>query len=323
MSCFVTAVGVILGRMPELPRDVHGRAAPGATVRWIVEQQWGVIARRQLLSCGVGRGQIASWIGRSLLLPVHPGVYAYGHGVLPSEGRMVAALLYAGKGSGLSNDTGMWWYGLVESEPSTVSVSAPGRRASLPGVDVHHPRTLELVTHRRFPITSLARTTLAYAATHSLAEVRRALSEADYRGLLDIDAIKAVCGRGHKGSAKLLSALERHEPRLAYSRSRLERKFIELCRRFGLPLPELNVRLGRMTVDAMFRANRVVVELDGYRAHHSPAQLARDRRRELQCRRLGFAVLRYTEDQIDNEPELVAADVARGLGLNPPAPLAG
>jgi very-short-patch-repair endonuclease len=143
-----------------------------------------------------------------------------------------------------------------------------------------------------------------------------ALSEADYWDLLDIEAIRAVCGRGHAGSVRLLSALERHEPRLAYSRSRLERKFIALCRRYGLPLPEINAKIGLMTVDALYRAQRVVVELDGHRGHRSPAQLSRDRRRELHCRRLGFTVLRYTEDQIDNEPELVAADLARELGLS-------
>src|SRR5262249_44698708 len=154
------------------------------------------------------------------------------------EGRMVAALLYAGKGSGISHDTGMWWYGFITMEPVTISVSAPGRRCSLPRVDVHHPRTLELIRHRRFPVTTVARTMLDYAATHTLEEVRMALSEADYRDLLDVGAIGAVCGRGHLGSATLRKALERHEPDLARARSRLERKFIALCRRYGLPAPE-------------------------------------------------------------------------------------
>jgi hypothetical protein len=36
----------------------------------------------------------------------------------------------------------------------------------------------------------------------------------------------------------------------------------------------------------------------------------------MRCRELGFTVIRYTEDQIDNDPELVAADLARELGLS-------
>jgi very-short-patch-repair endonuclease len=36
----------------------------------------------------------------------------------------------------------------------------------------------------------------------------------------------------------------------------------------------------------------------------------------MRCRELGYRVVRYTEDQIDHEPERVAADVARALGLS-------
>jgi very-short-patch-repair endonuclease len=71
-----------------------------------------------------------------------------------------------------------------------------------------------------------------------------------------------------------------------------------------------------MTVDAIWWDRRVVVELDGIKGHRSPARMRRDRRRELHCRRRGFVPLRYTEDMIDNEPDLVAEDVARELGLS-------
>jgi hypothetical protein len=246
----------------------------------MVEQQWGVIARWQLLNFGVGRGQIESWIARGLLIAVHPGVYALGHTRLPIEGRLVAALLYAGKGAALSHATGVWWWELTPVEPATIAVSAPGRRSSVPGVDVHHPRTLEPTRHRHFPIVTVARALLDYAATATDEQIRLALSEADYRGRLDLRAIHAAIGRGHSGSARLGRALKRHEPRLAYSRSRVERKFLALCKRYGLPLPDLNAKLGLMTIDALFRDQRVAVELDGYRGHRSKAQLERDRRRD-------------------------------------------
>jgi very-short-patch-repair endonuclease len=285
-------------------------------VRWIAEAQWGVIARWQLFDCGVSSGTISRWIERGWLIRVHPGVYALGHTNLPIEGRMVAALLYSGKGSGLSHALGVWWFGLIPEQPETLSVSAPGRRSSLPGVDVHHPRTLELTSHRRFPITPVERALLDYSATATLGDVRMALSEADYRDLLHIEKIKTTCGRGHAGSARLREALASHEPRLAHTRSRLERKFVALCKRYRIPLPDVNQKLSWMTVDAIWWDRRVVVELDGYRGHRSRARLERDRRREMRCRELGYLVVRYTEDQIDHEPERVAADVARALGLS-------
>jgi very-short-patch-repair endonuclease len=43
--------------------------------------------------------------------------------------------------------------------------------------------------------------------------------------------------------------------------------------------------------------------------------MVRDRRRDLHLRALGFTVIRYTEYQLYNEPELVIADVKRALGI--------
>lgn len=301
--------------MSELLSELHGGHGLGAAVRWILEQQWGVISRWQLIDCGVGRRKLESWVARGLLVPIHPGVYALGHTNLQIEGRMVAALLYAGTGSGLNDATALWWFDVLRAQPTTISVCAPGRRASLPGVDVHHPRTIELTSHRRFPTVTIERALLDYAATASFGDVRMALSEADYRDLLSIERIKDVCGRGHAGSVNLTRALAEHEPRLAEARSRIERKFLALCKRYGIPLPDLNRKLGPMTVDAIWLERRVVVELDGIRGHRSPARMRRDRRRELYCRRRRFTPLRYTEDMLDKEPDLVAEDVADALGI--------
>jgi very-short-patch-repair endonuclease len=55
------------------------------------------------------------------------------------------------------------------------------------------------------------------------------------------------------------------------------------------------------------------VELDGYRGHHTPAQLARDHRRDLILRRAGIQPLRYSRrDVVALEPE-VLADLTRAL----------
>ena len=55
-----------------------------------------MIGHEQLRHCGLGNRAIARWRGRGRLHVIHPGVYAYGHRSIPIEGRMVAALLYAG-----------------------------------------------------------------------------------------------------------------------------------------------------------------------------------------------------------------------------------
>jgi very-short-patch-repair endonuclease len=68
-----------------------------------------------------------------------------------------------------------------------------------------------------------------------------------------------------------------------------------------------------ITVDALWRDQRVVVELDGLRAHNTPERFERDHRRDLRLRRAGFLVLRYTWLQLTRELELVTADVQSAL----------
>jgi hypothetical protein len=154
---------------------------------------------------------------------------------------------------------------------------------------------------------------LDYAAEAELPAVRRVLAEADYTRLLDLQAVEAILGQGRPGTAKLRTALERHQPRLARTRSPLEEAFIPLLERAGIPLPEINARLEGWTVDALWRRERLVVELDGYDNHRTPAQIERDRRKELQLRAAGFLVIRYSGYQADHEPQLVAADLQAAL----------
>ena len=89
---------------------------------------------------------------------IHRGVYALGHSSVPIEGRLVAALLHAGPGALLSHQAAGWWWGLLDREPGVIDVSAPGRRRSLDGVRVHHPRVLDGTRWRRLPITTVSRT---------------------------------------------------------------------------------------------------------------------------------------------------------------------
>jgi hypothetical protein len=74
---------------------------------------------------------------------------------------------------------------------------------------------------------------LDFAANASLNGVRNALAKAEYLGLLEVRAVEAVLGQGRPGTAKLRQALQRHQPRLADTRSRTERRFLQLCEDAG------------------------------------------------------------------------------------------
>jgi very-short-patch-repair endonuclease len=122
-------------------------------------------------------------------------------------------------------------------------------------------------------------------------------------------------GKGRPGSRSLRAALRSHLPQLAQTLSALEERFVELCERAAIPMPEINAQIGRMRVDALWREPRVAVELDGVAAHGSWAQIKRDRQRETALRAKGFQVVRYTWDQVTKQREIVIADLRHLLEI--------
>ncbi|HET9154015.1 MAG TPA: DUF559 domain-containing protein [Solirubrobacterales bacterium] len=103
------------------------------------------------------------------------------------------------------------------------------------------------------------------------------------------------------------------------ARSDLEEDFFALVRRHlsRLPPPETNVKLGRHEVDFLWREQKVVVETDSYLYHRGSVSFHSDHARDLDLRQLGYTVLRFTDTQIEDEPDRVAALVADAVGVAP------
>jgi very-short-patch-repair endonuclease len=93
------------------------------------------------------------------------------------------------------------------------------------------------------------------------------------------------------------------------TRSGLERHFLRLCRQHELPEPEVNARIGPYEVDFLWREARLVVEVDGYRYHSSRATFRADRARDRELGRRGLTVLRFADDELDDDPLAVMSSV--------------
>jgi hypothetical protein len=280
----------------------------------LVVRQSGVVSRQQLRDLGFSDTMIARWLESGRLHRLHRQVFAVGHTAISIEGRLWAALLYAGRDAVFSHTTAAWLWRLIDAEPTRIHLIGPGRRSSLPDVRIHHSRQIGRAECRGFPVTSVARTLLDIAGMLPFRQLRRALAEAEYRKLLEPAEIFAVAGSGRRGSRALRRAMAKHMPELAETLSALEERFLELCESAGLPIPEANRKTGLMRIDAVWRDARLAVEVDGGDAHAGLGQLKRDRDRELILREQGFQVVRYSWEQISRRPGQVAEDLRRLLG---------
>ena len=288
---------------------MRSRSAKDLVAR-LADRQNGRVSVAQLKALGVASVAVARLVADGYLRPGHPRVYAVGHRAPSVEADLTAAVLYAGPGAMLSHATALWWRGLLDRRPWSLEVSTPRRCRSLPGVTVHGRRDCRREWHNGLPMTTIEQALLDFAAVAPLDRVRYALANADYLQVLDVAALQVIAGTGRRGSTKLRAALKRHEPKLARTRSPLERIFLPFCEVHGIPLPDdVNVWIEGVLVDAVWWKQRLVVELDGKGNHSSWAQIQRDRSNELKLRAAGFDVMRYGTVQFDEEPELVARDL--------------
>jgi hypothetical protein len=288
-------------------------------VAQVAERQAGRVAAFQLAYLGIARATVHGWVRSAYLHDVVPRVYAVGHVAPSREADLWAAILYAGPGAVLSHVTAAHWRDLADFTGPVIHVSTPRACASLPGIAVHGRRArLDREIVDGMPVTTVAQTVLDVAAsTPDLKLVRKLLAEIEYRtGALDADRLRVVGGRGRRGTVRLAEALDAYDPRLAYTNGRLELGFYVFCEQRtqrGVPLPECNVVVAGVRVDAYFRAHALVVELDGDANHRTAAQRRRDRRNELILRDHEIEVVRYDWALVEDEPELTERDLLAAL----------
>lgn len=247
------------------------------------------------------------------MIPRLPGVYAVGHDSPSVKAQLVEAVLYAGPEAMLTGAVAAWWLELRDHRPKLIEVATPKQCGSLPSIHVRGRRDFTRTWHRDLPVAPVAEVLFHYAVTASHSELRRALAHTEYHGYIDLDLLPPLLRRGKPGSCPLRRALAAHDPRLARVRSPLEIDFLELCQRYAIPAPEVNVRIAGLEVDMLWRAEGVAVELDGGGNHRTVAQMHRDRDNDLLLRRVGLVVQRYSRPQVLHRPDEVSQDVLRTL----------
>ena len=288
-----------------------------AQVAWCAARQHGVVARGQLVAAGITRSGIERRVAAGWLHRLHRGVFAVGHPGLSRRGRWMAAVLAGGTAGVLSHrSAGALWGMCIDASGPEITV--PGRkRHAQADVTVHSGaiRPGDVVLLDGIRVTKVARTLLDLAEVLTVEQLVRAVDQATAARHLHPDLMSSMIRqtRGRRGLKPLKQALLITRPQDVLTRSQLERRALRLITNVRLPAPEANVRLHRYEVDLLWRAHRVVVELDGREWHDTPAAFERDRRRDADLMAHGWRVLRFTWRQVVNDPVWVAARLSAVL----------
>ena len=99
------------------------------------------------------------------------------------------------------------------------------------------------------------------------------------------------------------------------TRSELEDRFVAFCREYGLPTPRTNVRRWGLEIDALFEAEKVIVEIDGWGYHQDRRSFESDRERDTIAAEHGHLTVRLTGLRLDGQPAEEARRLHRILEL--------
>lgn len=283
-----------------------------AAVAGLAHRQHGIAAHDQLLRLGLSHWSIQRRIAAGRLHPIYRGVYSVGHQVLTLRGRWMAAVLACGDGALLSHFDAAALWDLRRAGRGKIHVTSARSRAGHHGLQLHRPRRVDpddRAVVDGIPVTSVARTLLDLAGVLRQDQLERLVEQAELRKLFDLRAVDQLLqrSRGRRGTGKLMSVIADLRPFVPMTRSDLERAFVQLCRDEGLPEPAMNLWLHGYEVDALFREDAIVVELDGGEYHATTAARKRDPIRDARLQAAGYRILRVHERWLHEAPAAVRA----------------
>jgi hypothetical protein len=188
-----------------------------------------------------------------------------------------------------------------------ITVIAP-RQVRIKGVRVRRCNRLDsrdVTVKNGIPVTTVARTIVDLAELLTAAQLANVMYEAAYRGLLDLDSVRATAARltGRHHAHVLDEAIDMHLAGSAGTKSEKEDAFHALLQG-RVDTPIANVKVLGHEVDAFWPDHRLIAEIDGP-GHARPRARRRDRKRDTGLRAAGYTVLRFRDIDVMERPEEV------------------
>jgi hypothetical protein len=308
-----------------------------AELAGLAAEQHLVFSLADLAKIGLSASAVHKRTASARLHRIHRGVYStVPKDQLPWRSQYMAAVLACGDGAAISHREAAHLHNLRPSNRDTIDVLVPRRRApNVPGLTVHTSLTLtddDVTEVDGIPCTTIARTHLDLAAVVSQPQTERGLNQAEVMRVFDLRALRDQLDRNprHPGTPQLDRALKLYRPDTAPTESDSEEVFVALCRANGLPTPERQVWFtfadghDAFRADFVWRAQRLVLEVDSRTFHGTARAFEADRLRDQRLTKAGWRVVRVTRRQLEQEPAWVVGLVRDLLGqaTAPTAPTA-
>lgn len=227
----------------------------------------------------------------------------------------MAAVLACGDGAVLSHSSAAALWRIGSEQRTVIELSLPSHsRRRRPALRIHRRPSLEerdITAEFGIPVTTPIQTLIDMALRLDRAGIERMINEADKYNLADPPGIRRALDQrvGEPGVAALRRILDRRTFRL--TKEELERRFLPLAAKAGLPVPLTGQWVNGFEVDFYWPDLGLVVETDGLRYHRTPAEQARDRLRDQAHTAAGLTQLRFTHEQVRYEPEYVQRILAQ------------
>jgi hypothetical protein len=193
----------------------------------------------------------------------------------------MAAVLACGPDAALSHRSAAALWRILPRWHTPTEVTTPTKR-SHPGIHVHRSRHADATTHYGIPVTTPGRTLVDLADVLNPKQLTRALNEAQVQRLITPAELATLVTRYPGRRTAQLT------PERGATRSHLEDRFVRFLKRHDLPLPEFNQRIAGHEVDAVYRDQRFVIELDSRHFHTTTHAFEQDRDRDADLLNAGF-----------------------------------
>jgi len=285
-------------------------------LRELATEQFGVVSGKQLKSLGFGTGSIKHQVHTGRLTIVHSGVYAVGHTAIEFKGRCMAALLACDIGrSTVSHFSAahLWGFGPTRTAPRRIDIAVWRGQPRHRQISVHRPPDLDESQCRwqgPLRVTSPARTLLDIAASEPKL-LSETANEAFAKGLVSVNELEELLESF--GSRRGICVLKSQIVEPGFTRSAAERLMADLIRHHSLPTAELNARVLDYEVDFLWRKEKLIVEVDGFRFHRTRLKSDRDAEKAGTLQSAGYTVIRVTWKLIRESPDTVASWIRNAM----------